>query len=640
MGMKLFDDDENENIDVSKIEIDDKFARRYVHNKKREDLQRYEELKKKGQIEDSESDSESSESEEDDAEIKKLSKKKSFKEFFNNLIKVKERDPSIYKKDVKLFESDSDTDTNDDDSKGENEMRDGKKKKAVYLKDVRAQQLIEEGPEFEEGESSSAKRKTYTEEQEELKRAFLEAVKDAADVDGDLLRVKEKDLKEEDDGNDVDFEEKLQKYFGAEEELDENNKFLKEFIEKQMWVDRDNKDRSGVADDEVDDLFRDDEEIERQEKYEETYNFRHEESVGDRVMGHSRIVEGSVRKKENARKEQRKSKKERMEIAEMERKAELKHLKNLKKKEMNEKLSKVMQAAGVTDDNDFALDLDDLKKDFDPEEYDKMMKKAFNEDYYNADDLDPEFGSENDDDGVDIKKPDFDKEDELLGLPKGWDAVDNEGFLALRERILEQKAENGNGDDEKGEENEETNRESKRKRKRKMSLVQKVKEEWLEEYYKLDYEGTVGDLKTRFKYAKVQPERYGLKTEEILMLDDQELNQYVSVKKLAPYRDSEWKVHKNRKDQLKEKIKELRRGGLNHQKNSKKNKLKDDSDKSTLVVDSHKDGKEELEGQNVQMENLSRKAKRKRRQAELKLTLSRTLAYQNAQSKAKGKGKH
>ncbi|XP_057984831.1 uncharacterized protein LOC110639098 isoform X2 [Hevea brasiliensis] len=525
----------------------------------------------------------------------------------------------------------------------------------MYLKDVVAQQLMEEGPEFEEKDVEFTRKKTYNEEQEELKKEFLDAVKNAEeDGGGDLLKPKEKKNENDEDADDDygELEKELGEYFGPEGELDENNKFLKEFFEKQMWIDRENKDRSSVLEDtEVHDLLKDEEEIERQEKYEESYNFRYEENAGDKVMGHSRKVEGSVRKKENTRKEQRKNKEERMKIAEMERKEELKHLKNLKKKEMKERMMKVMETAGVKNDNDFALDLDNLEEDFDPAEYDKMMKKAFGEEYYNADDVDPGFGSDNDDDRASIEKPDFDKEDELLGLPKGWDAVeDADGFLAARERFLKLKAENGNDDDDNEEEEErgdgeeegggnevEHNEESKRKRKRKMSLVKKAREEMLEEYYKLDYEGTIGDLKTRFKYSKVDPNRYGLKTKEILMLDDKELNQYVPIKKLAPYRERQWKVANNKRHEFKKRTRELLRGGLNRQGTNKKNRSKGDGDKKSIsVVGPHQDGKAALEDSNVKSGNLSKPAKRKRRQAKTKLSQARLAAYQNT----KGKEKH
>jgi protein KRI1 len=72
-------------------------------------------------------------------------------------------------------------------------------------------------------------------------------------------------------------------------------------------------------------------------------------------------------------------------------------------------------------------------------------------------------------------------------------------------------------------------------------------EKEMEEYYKLDYEDTIGDLKTRFKYKQVQSNSFGLSTLEILQSDDQDLNLYVSMKKLTPYRENEWNVTHHKK---------------------------------------------------------------------------------------------
>ncbi|KAJ8753060.1 hypothetical protein K2173_011828 [Erythroxylum novogranatense] len=620
MGLKLFDDGDAAASDISKIQVDKEFARRYEHNKKREDLQRYEELRKKGLIDDSKSDSgsgsESSSDEydfEEDIDVTNPRKTKDM-EFFKNLLKVRNRDPSIYQ-NVSLFHSDSGEDEEEDGENNKNKKKE-KGKKAVYLKDVVAQHLIEEGPEFDEVEPSKGKTKTYNEEQDDIKNALLDALKDDED-DGeeDFLRVKDKS--NEIEGADIDdgeLKEKLGEYFGQEEELDENGMFLKDFFLNKMWVDKRNKDDKGF--DEVDELLKDEEEIEKQEEYEMNF-FRHQEDAGDRIMGHSRKIEGSVRKKDNARKEQRKSKEERTKFAEMERKEELKHLKNLKKKEMQERMKRIMLAAGAKGSDDCPLDLGNLEEEFDPQKYDKMMEKAFNDEYYDAEDIDPHYDHDSDDDEGEIEKPDFDKEDELLGLAKGWDELDfNGGFLAARERSLKRKAENGEVENDQYEFHEEERDGSMRKRKRKMSLVKKVKEEMMEEYYKLDYEGTIGDLKTRFKYAKVKRKRYGLKAHEILMLDDKDLNQYVSVKKLAPYREKEWKVPNNKRQQ----IKELVRGKLKNEKSVKKNK--------------------KLEQSSNDLGDLSRNAKRRRRKAELKLSHSRLLAYGKVQPKSKNKREH
>ena len=67
----------------------------------------------------------------------------------------------------------------------------------------------------------------------------------------------------------------------------------------------------------------------------------------------------------------------------------------------------------------------------------------------------------------------------------------------------------------------------------------------------------VGDLPTRFKYASVQPTDYALTPAEILMATDKELNEYMSVKKYAPYRRDNPDKHRwNKTNQ--EKLRELK----------------------------------------------------------------------------------
>ncbi|KAI8012985.1 hypothetical protein LOK49_LG05G02385 [Camellia lanceoleosa] len=275
---------------------------------------------------------------------------------------------------------------------------------------------------------------------------------------------------------------------------------------------------------------------------------------------------------------------------EFERKEELKHL---KKKEMREKLRKIRDTAGIDENWVCLLDEDDLEKEFDPEKHDRKMKEAFNDDYYDVDDADPEFGTDRDEDGDEFKKPDFDKEDELLGLPKGWDeSVSGDGFLAARERNLKRRAEN-----------------------------------------------EVGDLKTRFKYRDVGAKQYGLTTEEILMLDKKELNHYVSLKKLAPYREKEWKVRRNQVLNQKQRNKLLLQGKILNDKKIGKN-LKIDDKKSTTVAVYKEKEKAQVKESNGDMSNLSRRSKRRHRQAELKLSTSRLMAYGKIPSKSKSKKKH
>lgn len=607
MAIDLFDG--SDEADLSTIKVDQNFAKRLEHNKRREARNRLEELKRKGLAADSDTSDESDDDDNVEEDIN-LPGKNDLK-FFETLVRVKKNDPEIFRSDAKIYSSDEEEDENGDDETAK--RRAAKKERPLYLKDVNARHLIEEGPEFED-EPLKYDSKVYNEEQAEGIKAFLEADKAAfasLDEEDDILKVKEKPGEAEKDEDAEKMDHNLNEYFGNNDDLSENEKFLKEYLRNRMWIDEE-KDKkpsfSGLFD-----ISDEEDELDKQDKYEADYNFRFEEGGADRVLGHSRVVEGSVRKKTNSRKLQRKSKEERMAQAEFERKEELKHLKNLKKKEMQEKLEKIRAIAGIGDGGPVELDEDDLEEEFDPEEYDKKMKEMFGDDYYDAEDIDPGFGSQEE---GDLEKPDFDREDELLGLPKGWDGSGKEGFEAARERFLKYR--------QVAEEEEEPEQEDgKRKRKRKISLKEKVElDKELEEYYKLDYEDTIGDFKTRFKYRAVPANRYGLRPEEMLMANEKDLNQYVSLKRLAPYREKEWKVtyhQKLKKDLI-----------LQGESSDQKKKLKSKAGSREL-------GKEKLasliEKPEGEENKLSRRSRRRHRQAELKLSHSRLMAYGKITSK-------
>jgi protein KRI1 len=66
----------------------------------------------------------------------------------------------------------------------------------------------------------------------------------------------------------------------------------------------------------------------------------------------------------------------------------------------------------------------------------------------------------------------------------------------------------------------------------------------------------VGDLPTRFKYVPVPTQTYSLTPVEILLATDKELNEYVSVKKYAPYRQEKDRSRWDNKE--KEKLREFK----------------------------------------------------------------------------------
>ncbi len=73
-------------------------------------------------------------------------------------------------------------------------------------------------------------------------------------------------------------------------------------------------------------------------------------------------------------------------------------------------------------------------------------------------------------------------------------------------------------------------------------------EAFMDDYLKLDFQGTVGGMKTRFQYTQVNPDAYGLEEKDILELPEEVLEKYVPIHAIAPYRDlPDWKPTQSKK---------------------------------------------------------------------------------------------
>lgn len=387
---------------------------------------------------------------------------------------------------------------------------------------------------------------------------------------------------------DQDISKKLEDYFGKkDDDLDENEKFLKEFFLNEGWIDKE-RNRVPSYRDIVGEVSEDEAHLEEQDKYEAEYNFRFQENAGAQVMGNPRVVEGTVRKKGEVRKTQRQKKAERLAEEKKAREEELKRLKNLKRREIVEKLEKIKTVAGATAGL-ASLGEDDLEEDFEPLEYDRKMQEAFGDSYYEEEDA--EIGNEVDEEEGIIEKPNFDEEDEELGLPKGWDK--KVGFAAAHKT-------------------------------QKVSFKDKIAvDKNLEEYYKLDYEDMIGDLPTRFKYRGVKPNTYGLDVADILTADDKELNQHVSIKKLAPYRGEEWEASKysvlSQKARKKQALQDgpsqaARKFSKKRPDEKKKEEKKKKKDAPAVSVAGNTKAKDEVQnGDNPEAEGEKKSKKRKRK---------------------------
>jgi protein KRI1 len=179
-----------------------------------------------------------------------------------------------------------------------------------------------------------------------------------------------------------------------------------------------------------------------------------------------------------------------------------------------------------------------IEGDYDPEQFEMLMQEMYGDDFYQQEDSE--------------WKTDADVRSSLLQDEDGRQLVggdDEEGGLYDDGNEEDEEEEHDKYDEmddgESGNAFESQQEES--------AIEKKLKAKMEEVLDKMDYEDIVAGMPTRFKYRKVEPNNYGLSTEDILFARDSTLKQYVSLKKMAPYRENgEYRVSGKKRRRFKD----------------------------------------------------------------------------------------
>eukprot|EP00794_Sanderia_malayensis_P008075 gene8075-8939_t len=542
------------NIDNYQLNINRKYAKKYEKTKEKQELDR---LKQKYGDDQMSTESSSSESEDEDAEALTPQIEK---DFLKTLTLIKQKDPKIYDKEAKFYNSQDESSHDESKVKTEN-------KKPVYLKDYERERLLKKGvkalisdseseDEDEQIPKSMMNNLTYIEEQKQLKESFKNAIESNDDDDDDddnesFLQLREKSTNEK-EREEVDYKNWLDSSKLKENEIDDE-KFLANYILNKGYQDTE-KDRIPSYSNIVEESESD---VDEEEQFERKFNFRFEEPDEDFIKRYPRTVKETTRRVDDKRKKKRQLREERKLKEKETKKEEIRKMKNLKRKEIMAKIEKLKE---ITGNSKVGFLEDDLDGDFDPSKYDDIMKNVYDDDFYK-------------DDGNEIEKPVF---SDLEDNQEGWDEWEenSEAYHAQADEEIHCEDPEFNMDADYQPSAKKPKRSSSLKDIRKSSKLAKALngkkpafdpdeksfEEYFDEFYKLDYEDIIGDMPVRFKYRQVLPNNFGLSTDEILMAEDKELNQWCSLKKPISYntKEEEWKERLRYKKKARNKEKKAR----------------------------------------------------------------------------------
>ncbi|KAF9775339.1 hypothetical protein IL306_006562 [Fusarium sp. DS 682] len=552
----LLDDSDSESEDGGAVigttgfKVNEDFARRFEHNKKREERQRLEEkFKKTGkQPDDDDDDDESSSSDEEEDEDGFLATEDLDAQISATLQAIRNKDPKVYDKDVTFYKPDDPTTT-----AANKETKD----KPVYLKDYHREKYMRGDTGADDADEDAPM--TYNQEQDALKKSIVAemhaaADEDSDDEDGGFMKRKEP---EKMDANGV---HPSRKAAMAITEVDVANAdknpetFLSNFMSARAWVPPDGSNWKAFESDDGED------DDDRADEFEQAYNLRFEdpERSNEFLRSYARDVAAakSVRREEKTgRKRQRELERERKEAEKKERREEKARLKKLKLDEAQEKLRKIKRTAGNAGknltDEDWIKFLDDAWED---DKWEEEMRKRFGDDYYAQQD-DAVVSEEEEQDGEKKKskhpkKPKWDDDIDIKDIIPDFEDDVEKPKISLSD--VEDDVDNDDDDEEEDEDGRpskkrKTDHKKARKESQKQARQERAKLEALvdSKLELTDHAILKQPSHAPFRYRETSPQSFGMTARDILLApSDAALNDYAGLKKLATFRDQE----KKRKD--------------------------------------------------------------------------------------------
>lgn len=475
----------------------------------------------------------------------------------NTLEAIRRKDPRVYDETAKFY---IDPDDETQSTVGPKVQQE----KPMYLSDYHRRNLLE-GSNAEE--VLGDKPPTYAQQQDDLKNVIVKEMHAAASGNS----VSEGELSGGDKSDDgflvrkppaVEDGEQNRRVQGKLPKVDveaadrDPETYLSNFMSARAWVPSAGSQFQPFESD-------DDEEDRRAELFEEAYNLRFEDpnASNEKLLSHARdaAAKYSVRKETtNSRKKARDAERAKRDAAKKVREEEKARYRKLKVDEVEEKIKRIKDAAGLRgktlQEQDWAAFLDE---GWDDDRWEQEMKKRFGDDYYAHHDMSESDGGAGKRKRK-LKKPKWDDDIDIADIVPEFDATEYERppFSLTDDESVTGGAPIDGGapsDPEKRASDAQTeltqkiNKKSERDNQKKAARQERRKiEQLVDESMHVDE--TLQNYGKKhagyFRYRGTSPTAYGLTPHDILMASDSQLNQYAGLKKMAAFRDSE----KKRKD--------------------------------------------------------------------------------------------
>ncbi|KAI9717780.1 MAG: hypothetical protein M1812_004509 [Candelaria pacifica] len=582
---------------TSSFKVNEDYARRFEHNKKREEMHRLEEKygkpsasqkRKAGPavIEDEAGDfSNSSSPSEDEDDEGLLATEALDNEISATLQAIRSKDPRVYDEKITFYSEFKDQENG--------LVQSEKKEKPMFLKDYHRENLLRG-----DNHDTHDPLRTYAQEQGDLKSAIVREMHAAANGEGGKSDM-EDEVSTDDDGGFLIpkaapiAEGVLDKASGKGNETShvdvtlaekDPENFLSNFMSARAWVPTPiSRFQPFESDDE--------EEEQRAEAFETAYNLRFEDpkDSNEKLMSHARdaAAKYSVRRDEpNSRKKTRDSQRQRKEAEKQEREEEKARLKRLKVEEVEHKVQKIKEAAGLRgkrlQEEDWSRFLED---GWDDSKWEDEMNKTFGDSYYAEGEISGEDGAG---DAAaraksKVKKPKWDEDIRIDDLvPEFRDDEENEkphsslsddDEIASGVESVHGAVEDVSNEDltiESANKKGKTKKDRLQERNEKKREIRKERrkiEQLVDDKFDLDQALPPSSLKhaNRFRYRDTSPLSYGLTARDILEAEDRQLNQFVGLKKMAAFRDPEKKRKDKKKLGKKARLREWRKETFGHE---------------------------------------------------------------------------